>query len=689
MTRRLIPPVLALILAVPTFAVGAVQASGTATQSSDVQVPADRQWTDTGIELKAGETLKIEAKGTLQYPKASTCGPEGLKRGWMDLVRILPLNDSGRGALIGRIGDDSAARPFLIGSRRESRVPVAGKLFLGINQQEGDKADGAYSVHIEKSAAPENKTDAAAIERLPRLTQEMIDKIPLRVTDAEGNLGDRTNFVIVGSEEQVRGALEAAGWQKVDSSVQDAILRGALGTFSREAYVTMPMSQLMLFGRIQDYGFAQADPVRVVQSRHHFRLWKAPFTVAGRTVWVGAGTHDIGIERDQRNGGITHKIDPQVDLERDYIGSGLNQTGLVAKLDYMTPGNPVKEARTATGGGFNSDGRTLIVYLMPEPAGLESAFADTFCSVLKQENPDGGTWGNCSEYLANPGKDDAKLPPLPRSYRVLIVPDVLSSCFPDSTAFLEGQTYLRDKIGMTVELLSVPNDSSESNGKIVAGYLREHSAQDTRKYIVVAYGKGTPDVQEAFAKEADSASAVAALVSVAGGSGGTPIAEAMPRLVNGWSRLYNLKMDKCQGDLNAGYVSMRRDVRHAFLSSYPNPAAPTYSLAAVSDKTDTSQALLEPWRLLSAYDKELDGQLSKQDAFVQGSKYLGTVRSDHFALALPFDKSSNSDLRQAMDHAKFPRAALLDALLRVVIQDLDSTSHTSASAQNSRHSTGK
>jgi len=642
-------------------------------QGVDIQVSGDRPWIDTGIDLKAGETLRIEAKGSLQYSKASPCGPEGLKRGWMDLVRILPLNDAGRGALIGRIGDDSAARPFLIGPRRESRVAVPGRLFLGINQQEGDKPEGAYSVHVDRTAAVEVKTDAAAIERMPKLTQDLLDRIPLRVADAEGNVGDRTNFVIVGSEELVRSALDSAGWVKVDNSVKDAILRGALGTFSREAYVTMPMSQLMLFGRIQDYGFAQADPVRVVTSRHHFRLWKAPFTLSGRIVWIGAGTHDIGIERDQRNGGLTHKIDPQVDQERDYIGRSLNQTGLVARIDYMTPSNPVKEAKTATGGGFTSDGRTLVVYLQPEPAGLGAAFADNFCSILKQENPDGGDWGPCSEYLDNPGKDDLRLEPLPDRYRVLIVPDFLGSCFSDSPAFLEGQNTLRDKRGMTVELLPVPNDGSESNGRIIARYLREHLGKDARKYIVVGYGKGTPDIQEALAKDTGAAAAVAAFVSVAGASGGTPIADALPSLAEGWIRLF--KMDKCQGDINAGSRSMRREVRRAFLASYPIPPVPTYSLAAVSDESNTSKALIESWRMLSAFDKGLDGQLSKQDALVPGSRYVGAVRADHLAVALPFDKSPDSALRLAMDHNRFPRAALLEALLRVAIGDLESSNH--------------
>ena len=126
--------------------------------------------------------------------------------------------------------------------------------------------------------------------------------------DAEGNPGDRVNFLIVGSEEKVKQALRDAGWVQVNRSVKDALIQGALATFSKQAYTQLPMSELRLFGRPQDFGFAHADPLVVVAARHHFRIWKAPFQV--QTLWAGAGTHDVGLEKDQRNGKLTHKIDP-------------------------------------------------------------------------------------------------------------------------------------------------------------------------------------------------------------------------------------------------------------------------------------------------------------------------------------------------------------------------------------------
>ena len=84
----------------------------------------------------------------------------------------------------------------------------------------------------------------------------------------------------------------------------------------------------------------------MVATRHHLRLWKTALPAGNSTIWAGAGTHDVGLEKDQRNGGTTHKIDPDVDKEREFIAQSLNATGLVAKM-IMTPSRPVKDARTA------------------------------------------------------------------------------------------------------------------------------------------------------------------------------------------------------------------------------------------------------------------------------------------------------------------------------------------------------
>lgn len=635
-------------------------------QSHELNIAPASGWVDTGLDVNAGDTLKITASGQLQYATArQPNGPAGLPRGFADLIRNLPVNNAGRGALVGRIGASDAARPFYVGELLNYRAPISGRLFLAINEASNDQATGSYHVKIEQTAAA--KPAAQNEAKVPAFPQTMIDAIPRRVSDAGGNPGDRVNFILVGSQEQVQAALKAAGWVTVDRTNKDAMLRGVFASLSKEAYVTMPMSELQLFGRAQDFGYAQADPVRVVASRHHFRIWKAPEALDGETVWAGAGTHDIGFDRDQRNNGITHKIDPNTDGERDYIRDSLVQTGMVVKTDYITPTDPVREAKTATGSGFTSDGRTLLVYLAAGTGDLSASFGDTFCSVLKHENPDTGSWGPCSQYIGAPGRDDLKLEPISTRYRVLIVPGILSSCVSETAAFQEGQVALKRE-GVDVDLLQVPNDSSESNAKLIAQYLREHKSSDGKKYIVVGYSKGGPDLQVALAEEPGAKDEVAAFVTVAGASGGSPVADLLPQIAEKYMK--TTPMQSCKGDLSAGMKSLQREARRAFLAAYPDPVVPTYSLIAKSDETITSKALLQTWHILSSYGSAEDGQLLRDDAIVPGAKFLGAALADHFAVALPFDKSTDAAIRSGMDKAVYPRGALLESLIRFVIADL-------------------
>jgi LssY-like putative type I secretion system component LssY len=199
--------------------------------------------------------------------------------------------------------------------------------------------------------------------KLDSALQKDIDGLPRRVNDEFHNQGDMVNFVLIGSEQQVKGALDAASWRVADTDNNEAVLKAVLETYQKKDYLQMPMSQLYLFGRKQDYGYELAQAYSVVASRHHFRIWKAPLTWNGQAVWAGAGTHDIGFEKDQRNGKVTHKIDPAVDGERDNIGQTLQTSGKVKSLYYYLPPDPVQGAKNATGGGYHSDGRILVVVL--------------------------------------------------------------------------------------------------------------------------------------------------------------------------------------------------------------------------------------------------------------------------------------------------------------------------------------
>jgi hypothetical protein len=287
----------------------------------------------TAITLAAGSTATAPGTKATSGAESTTAAPD---------VQVKDV----KGAL------ETAAQTWLSGQ-------------LGV----GGSATGATSSSATGNGAangvPALSIPADKISKAPLDAQlrKDIDGLPRRVNDQFQHQGDMVNFVIVGNQRKVADALTAADWHIADRDVKESVLKAALETYEKKAYLTMPMSELYLYGRVQDYGYEQAEPYAVVASRHHFRIWKAPFQWNGQDVWVGAGTHDIGFEKDQRNGNVTHKIDPAVDGERDNIGATLEKSSKVKTLTYYLPPNPVQDARNATGGGYHSDGRILVITL--------------------------------------------------------------------------------------------------------------------------------------------------------------------------------------------------------------------------------------------------------------------------------------------------------------------------------------
>src|SRR5712671_7869183 len=340
--------------------------SGKPRISQEIQITGEQSWTATGIDVNPGEHIVVIAKGTLRYADAKEeNGPDGIARGFKDLLRILPFNSAGRGALIGRVGDAEIAQPFLLGAHRDVVAPVAGPLAIGINQASDDTGDGTYTVRIDIMAPDSDAAyrPARQVKSISGVDANVWTKIPRRVADKNDNPGDMVNFLLLGSEDAMQRVFTAAGWVKVDADVRGTVLHGIIESISKESYLTMPMSPLYLFGRVQDYGWAHAEPIKVVASRNHLRLWKAPFDVEGQTLWIGAATHDTGFERDNRNKGVTHKIDPDIDLERDYVEKTLVSSGMLSEITHILPSDALKQAHTATGGSFHSDGRVLVLKL--------------------------------------------------------------------------------------------------------------------------------------------------------------------------------------------------------------------------------------------------------------------------------------------------------------------------------------
>jgi hypothetical protein len=124
---------------------GGMQADGS------VAVMANQPWTDTGMNVKAGEYLRFEVSRTIKFGTGS--GDEATADGNASgrasaVLRTVPVRAMPVGGLIGRVGN---GQPFAIGTAPERiRMPVNGRLWLGINDLSFDDNSGHFRVIIQR-----------------------------------------------------------------------------------------------------------------------------------------------------------------------------------------------------------------------------------------------------------------------------------------------------------------------------------------------------------------------------------------------------------------------------------------------------------------------------------------------------------------------------------------------------------
>src|SRR6266446_8593200 len=165
-----------------------------------------------------------------------------------------------------------------------------------------------------------------------------------RITRTQsGAHGDPINMVFVGRKEQILQSFHKAGWLIPDPITPQTAEKIAAASLAHRSYPTAPVSNLYVFGRVQDLAFEK--PTNDVQNRGHIRIWKADTLIGGQPIWVGAASYDSGIELSSTTHFPTHHIAPTVDLERNAVGSDLATIGLVTEEAYAAFTSPIVYAR--------------------------------------------------------------------------------------------------------------------------------------------------------------------------------------------------------------------------------------------------------------------------------------------------------------------------------------------------------
>ena len=116
-----------------------------ATGSRTIRVNSQQRWTDVGIEVRAGDTITLEATGTIRMSDngEDVASPAGSRTG--RTAPDAPILNQPAGALIMRISDYG---PILIGGRRSIVAPASGRIYLGVNDDHLPDNSGEFVVAV-------------------------------------------------------------------------------------------------------------------------------------------------------------------------------------------------------------------------------------------------------------------------------------------------------------------------------------------------------------------------------------------------------------------------------------------------------------------------------------------------------------------------------------------------------------
>lgn len=199
------------------------------------------------------------------------------------------------------------------------------------------------------------------LPRLHRLLSDLYvpDYFFGRTRTGDGLLGDPVNLGVDGTAAQLDEVMTRAGWHRADEITAASTWGIIVSTLTRRSYPTAPVSPLMLFGRRHDVAYQQ-EVAGNPKQRHHVRFWHCPpgwlLPGGAKTDWLGAGTYDTDVGLSLFTLQVTHRIDENTDVERDFVVQSARDADPAVRLRLLHDFTTGYHSRNGGGDRFITDG---------------------------------------------------------------------------------------------------------------------------------------------------------------------------------------------------------------------------------------------------------------------------------------------------------------------------------------------
>lgn len=200
---------------------------------------------------------------------------------------------------------------------------------------------------------------------LDQLGDEVVAKLPAYCYTVTGARMDPVNLIFVGSERRLKQAFKQAGWHRAHPASPIHLLYGLISAITRRPYRSGPFTPFFVNIALQDLSFQKTIEGKF-SHRHHMRVWRTGLVLPnGRRVWVAAASLDISLKIQPSYPFIHHRIDPNLDQEREFIAGDLAEVGArrVRSVGLTKPILASKARANAYGSRYFTDGRAVIIEL--------------------------------------------------------------------------------------------------------------------------------------------------------------------------------------------------------------------------------------------------------------------------------------------------------------------------------------
>lgn len=192
-----------------------------------------------------------------------------------------------------------------------------------------------------------------------------------RTRTTSGILGDPVNLAFDGGEEHIHAAMAMAGWTRADPVTLKSSLRIIFSSIARKSYDRAPVSPLLLFEHTQEFAYQQEVEGNPAQ-RHHVRFWRCPeewlLPGGSRVEWLAAATFDKSVGISLFTLQVTHKIDSNIDVERDYVTDSILKNVPSVQVHRLENFSTGYHSRNGGGDMISTDGALPVINVSQAPA---------------------------------------------------------------------------------------------------------------------------------------------------------------------------------------------------------------------------------------------------------------------------------------------------------------------------------